>query len=72
MSVNFVQSFHPPDVEYMKLLWGMKNNFPFLKIESDYSSDSPDPAPVQCGGGGGGVIRPLTWAQLWLNITLNL
>ena len=33
----------------------------FLKIESDYSSDSPDPAPVQCGGG---VIRPLTWAQL--------
>ena len=61
MSVNFVQSFHPPDVEHMKLLWGMKNNFPFLKIESDYSSDSPDPAPVQCGGG---VIRPLTWAQL--------
>ena len=64
MSVNFVQSFHPPDVrvEHMKLLWGMKNNFPFLKIESDYSSDSPDPAPVQCDGGG--VIRPLTWAQL--------
>ena len=64
MSVNFVQSFHPPDVELVKLLWGMKNNFLFLKIESDYSSDSPDPAPVQCGGDGGGVIRPLTWAQL--------
>ena len=53
MSVNFVQCIHPPDVERVKLLWGMKNNFLFLKIESDYSSDSPDPAPVQCGGDDG-------------------
>ena len=68
MSVNFVQSFHPPDVrvEHMKLLWGMKNNFPFLKIESDYSSDSPDPASVQCGGddrASGKVLTLTDWSS---------
>ena len=66
MSVNFVQSFHPPDVELVKLLWGMKNNFLFLKIESDYSSDSPDPASVQCGGdnqASGEVLALADWCS---------